>query len=71
LSKPLHLVDLGQLSEAELKQHGTVDLLELLLRQSQERTCLKWLQANPTAVVRILDDLVEIYGTSSIILSWQ
>jgi recombination-promoting nuclease RpnE len=67
LPKPLLLVDLGQLSEAELKQHGTIDLLELLLRQSQERTCLEWLKANPTAVVGMVDDLVEIYGTSSII----
>jgi predicted transposase YdaD len=41
LPKPLPLVDLGQLSEAELKQHGTIDLLELFLRQSQERTLLK------------------------------
>jgi predicted transposase/invertase (TIGR01784 family) len=67
LPKPLHLVDLGQLSEAALKEHGKVDLLELLLKQSQERTLLKWLKSNPTAVERMLDDLLEIYGTSSII----
>jgi predicted transposase YdaD len=66
LPKPLRLVDLGQLSEAELKQHGKVDLLELLLRQSQARTCLQWLKSNPTAVMRMLDDLLEIYGMSSI-----
>jgi recombination-promoting nuclease RpnB len=66
LPKPLSLVDLGQLSEATLRQHGKVDLLELLLRQSQERTLLKWLESNPTAVMRMLDDLFAIYGMSSI-----
>jgi len=38
--KPLLLMDLGQIEEEELGNHGTADLLELLLKQSQERTFL-------------------------------
>jgi hypothetical protein len=58
---------LGQLSEEELEQHGTADLLELLLKQGREKTFLKWLKANPAVVERILDDLFGIYGISSIV----
>ena len=35
--KPLDLIHLGQI-EKELSQHGTTDLLELLLRQSGCKT---------------------------------
>jgi hypothetical protein len=42
----LPLIDLGQLSEAELKEHGTAD---------------------PEVVARMMGDLFEIYGDSSIL----
>ena len=46
LCTSLTLIDLGQMSEAALKQHGTADLLELLLKQSHARTFLHWVKAH-------------------------
>ncbi len=62
--KPLQLIDLGQMEEEELSQHGTADLLEMLLKQSRERTFLNWMKERPEAVVKMLD---RDYGISSII----
>ena len=45
--KPLTLIDLGQLSEEELAQHGSADLLELLLKQSRKRTFYEWVEEHP------------------------
>ena len=42
--KPLQLVDLGQESEAELATHGKADMLELLLKQSQQETFVDWVE---------------------------
>jgi predicted transposase YdaD len=67
LPRLLPLIDLGQLREAALTQHGTADLLELLFRQGRAKTFLEWLKANSAIVVRRMDDLFEIYGISSIV----
>jgi predicted transposase/invertase (TIGR01784 family) len=61
--KPLSLVDLGQLSEEELKKHGTADLMELLLKQSRERTFLNWIQENPEEIIKLIEGF---YGMSGI-----
>jgi len=63
LFKPLPLIDLGQIEEEELAQHGTADLLEMLLKQSQKRTFLRWMQNNPEAMRKLL---VRFYGISGI-----
>ena len=62
--KPLKLIDLGQLSEAELVQHGSADLLELLLKQGRERTFYKWLDAHPELVLALFE---REYGMSGIL----
>jgi len=45
--KPLQLVDLGQESEAELATHGKADMLERLLKQSQQETFINWIEKDP------------------------
>ena len=62
--KPLALIDLGQLSEAELVQHGSADLLELLLKQSREHTFYKWLEEHPGLVLTLFE---RVYGVSGIL----
>ena len=54
LFKPLSMIDLGQLSEEELKQHGTASGMELLLKQARYRTMLKWIQSHAEEVRKIL-----------------
>ena len=63
LFKPLPMIDLGQLSEEELKQHGTASGMELLLKQARHRTMLKWIQSHAEEV---RDILAMYYGKSSI-----
>ena len=62
--KPLDLIDLGQLREEELLQHGTADLLELLLKQSHKRTFLSWMKAHPELMIKLLK---RYYGVSGIV----
>ena len=64
LFKPLSLIDLGQIDDEALKTHGTADLMELLLKQSRERTFLKWIKNKPEAMKRLL---VRVYGKSGIV----
>ncbi|MHA7877658.1 MAG: Rpn family recombination-promoting nuclease/putative transposase, partial [Bacteroidota bacterium] len=61
--KPLPLIDLGQMREEELKQHGTADLMELLLKQARYRTFLKWIKEHPKEVQQLLD---RYYGIGAI-----
>ena len=60
--KPLSLIDLGQLSEEELKRHGTADLMELLLKQGRERTFLKWIDEHVEEIKKLLDGHYGISG---------
>jgi predicted transposase/invertase (TIGR01784 family) len=62
--KPLSLIDLGQMEEEELAKHGTADLLEMLLKQSRERTYFNWMQEHPEAMKKLLE---RCYGISGII----
>lgn len=62
--KPLTLIDLGQLSEEELAKHGSADLLELLLKQSRERTFYEWLGEHPDFVIALLE---RVYSYSGIV----
>jgi predicted transposase/invertase (TIGR01784 family) len=62
--KPLSLVDLGQMEEDELASHGTADLLEMLLKQSQKRTYFNWIKEHPEEIKKLLD---RFYGISGII----
>ena len=62
LFKPLSLIDLGQMSEAELQQHGTAALMELLLKQARNRTFLKWIKAHAEEVRQLLDEYYGIGG---------
>lgn len=55
LFKPLQLIDLGQAKEEELMSHGKARLLELLLKQSRERTFYKWLQGHRQEVVALFE----------------
>jgi predicted transposase/invertase (TIGR01784 family) len=64
LFEPLPLIDLGQLSEAELKQHGTADLMELLLKQSQARTFLNWIQEHSEEIITLLVE--RLYGMGGV-----
>ncbi len=57
-------MDLGQIEEEELGKHGTADLLELLLKQSQERTFLNWIQEYPEEMKKRVD---RFYGISGIV----
>jgi recombination-promoting nuclease RpnB len=41
--------------------------MELLLKQSRERTFLNWIQEHPALVVRMTDALFDLYGISSIV----
>jgi predicted transposase/invertase (TIGR01784 family) len=62
--KPLSLIDLGQMEEEELAKHGTADLLEMLLKQSQRRTYLNWITEHPEEMKKLVD---RFYGISGII----
>jgi predicted transposase YdaD len=62
--KPLSLIDLGQMEEEALAKHGTADLLEMLLKQSRERTYFHWMQEHPEAMHKLLE---RCYGVSGII----
>jgi hypothetical protein len=62
--KPLSLIDLGQIAEEALAKHGTADLLEMLLKQSRERTYFYWMQEHPEAMHKLLE---RCYGISGII----
>ena len=53
--KPLQLVDLGQESEAELATHGEADMLELLLKQSQQETFVDWIEQDPELVKTLFE----------------
>jgi predicted transposase/invertase (TIGR01784 family) len=53
---------LGQLSEEELKRHGTADLMELLIKQSREKTFLTWMQEHPEEIIKLLESLYGISG---------
>ena len=64
LFKPLPLIDLGQMDEGELKQHGTADLMELLLKQSSARTFLNWIKKHPDEMVQLIE---RYYGKSGIV----
>jgi len=61
--KPLDLIDLGQIEEEELVQHGTADLLEMLLKQSRTRTFLNWMKNHLEEVRKLLE---RCYGISGI-----
>jgi predicted transposase/invertase (TIGR01784 family) len=65
--KGLLLVELDQMSEEELRRHGTADLLELLLKQGQERTFLSWLKENPAVAIKMMDNSFGIYGIYSLV----
>jgi predicted transposase/invertase (TIGR01784 family) len=60
--QPLSLIDLGQLSEEELKRHGTADLMELLIKQSREKTFLTWMQEHPEEIIKLSESLYGISG---------
>jgi len=60
--KPLPLIDLGQMSEKELKQHGTAALMELLLKQARYRTFLKWIKEHAEEVRELLETYYGISG---------
>jgi predicted transposase/invertase (TIGR01784 family) len=62
--KPLDLIDLGQMEEEALAKHGTADLLEMLLKQSRERTFLNWITEHPEEIKKLVD---RFYGISGII----
>ena len=62
--KPLDLIGLGQVEEAALSQHGTADLVELLLKQSRKRTFFGWIKAHPEEVRKLLE---RFYGKSGIV----
>ena len=53
--KPLQLVDLGQENEEELATHGEADMLELLLKQSQEETFVDWVEKDPDLFKRLTE----------------
>jgi predicted transposase/invertase (TIGR01784 family) len=61
--KPINLIDLGQIEEAALAQHGTADLLEMLLKRSRERTFFHWMQDYPEAIIKLEE---RPYGFSGI-----
>ena len=63
LFKPLSMIDLGKMSQAELQQHRTATLMELLLKQGRYRTFLKWIKEHPQEVRQLLN---EYYGISRI-----
>ena len=50
----LILVDLNTFSEAELAQHGTADMLQILLKQGIQRSFLPWIKANPDMIRRLI-----------------
>ena len=60
--KPLPIIDLGQMGEEELKQHGTAALMELLLKQARYRTFLKWIKEHAEEVRQLLDEYYGIGG---------
>jgi len=60
--KPLPLIDLGQMREDELKQHGTAALMELLLKQARYRTFLKWIKEHADEVRQLLESHYGISG---------
>ena len=60
----LKLIDLGQLSEEALLQHGSADFLELLLKQGRERTFYEWLERHPEHVLTLFE---RVYGVSGIV----
>ncbi len=62
--KPLQLIDLNCYSEETLSQHGQADLLEILLKHSQERAFIHWIKQHPELIRRLLE---RIYGESGII----
>ncbi len=62
--KLLDLIDLGQMEEEELSQHDTADLLEMLLKQSRERTYFNWINEHPEEMKKLVD---RFYGISGII----
>lgn len=53
--KPVQLVDLGQEHEEELATHGEADMLELLLKQSQQETFVDWLDKDPELVKKLAE----------------
>jgi predicted transposase YdaD len=60
--KPLSLIDLGQIEEDELASHGTADLLEMLLKQSRNRTFLNWIKRHKEAIKKLSDRFYEMSG---------
>jgi len=60
--KPLPLIDLGQMSEEELKEHGAAALVELLLKQARYRTFLKWIKEHAEEVRQLLESHYGIGG---------
>ncbi|MEL6152621.1 MAG: Rpn family recombination-promoting nuclease/putative transposase [Bacteroidota bacterium] len=62
--KLLQLIDLTTISEKEIITHGQADLLELLLKQSQQRSFFKWIKDNPALLQKLLE---RIYGFSAIV----
>ena len=50
------------MSEAELQQHGTAALMELLLKQARYRTFLKWIKSHAEEMKILLDSYYDIGG---------
>jgi predicted transposase YdaD len=50
------------MSEAELRQHGTAALMELLLKQARYRTFLKWIKSHAEEIKILLDSYYDIGG---------
>jgi hypothetical protein len=71
LPRLLPLIDLSQLSEEELKQHGTADPPGFKYSKGPRKDILKmkWLKANSAVVTRITGDVFHICGISSIVFT--
>ena len=67
LFKPLSLIDLGQITEAELKEHGEAQLMELLLKQGKEKTFLKWIKGRKGEIGELLSKHYGVSGISYIL----
>jgi predicted transposase/invertase (TIGR01784 family) len=53
--KPLRLIDLSVLSQEELLEDGTADLLEIILKEGIKRDFLKWIKENKQIVARLFN----------------
>jgi nitrogen-specific signal transduction histidine kinase len=52
------------MEEEELVSHGTADLLEMLLKQSRERTFLNWITRHAEEIKKLLN---RFYGVSGML----